>query len=101
MFDLEQSIADWRRQMFAAGIKAPAPLDELELHLREEIERQMKNGLTETRAFVLATQQMGEAGMLKNEFQKDRARTWNRPLAWAAWGTFVISFFLPAFERGF
>ncbi len=101
MFDLEKSIADWRRQMLTAGIKAPAPLDELELHLREEIERQMKNGLTETRAFVFATQQMGEAGMLKNEFQKDRARTWNRPLAWAAWGTFVISFLLPAYEGGF
>ena len=40
MFDLEQSIADWRRQMLAAGIKTPVPLEELESHLREEIERQ-------------------------------------------------------------
>jgi hypothetical protein len=97
MFNLDEAIADWRRTMLAAGIKSPAPLDELEIHLRDEIERQIKSGFTEQRAFVFATQQMGVAGMLKNEFQKGRARTWNRPLAWAAWGTFVISFFLPAY----
>jgi len=39
MFELEKSIADWRRQMLAAGIKSPLPLEELEIHLREEIER--------------------------------------------------------------
>ena len=38
MFDLEQAIAEWRKQMLAAGIKAPVPLDELESHLREEVE---------------------------------------------------------------
>ena len=37
MFDLEQSIAEWRRQMLAAGIKTPVPLEELEIHLREDI----------------------------------------------------------------
>ena len=30
MFDLEQAIAGWRRQMQAAGIKTPVPLEELE-----------------------------------------------------------------------
>ena len=39
MFDLEQSITNWRKQMLAAGIKSPVPLEELEIHLREEIER--------------------------------------------------------------
>jgi len=41
MFDLEEKIAEWRRQMLVAGIKTPAPLDELEGHLREEIELQI------------------------------------------------------------
>ena len=53
MFDLEQSIADWRQQMLAAGIKTPVPLEELEIHLREEIERQMKSGLNEQDAFEI------------------------------------------------
>ncbi len=30
MFDLENAIADWRRQMLAAGIQTPVPLEELE-----------------------------------------------------------------------
>ena len=98
MFDPEQAIAEWRRTMLAAGIKSPVPLDELEIHLRDEIERQMKSGLTELQAFVFATQQMGEAGLLKNEFSKDHTFHWIRTLAWAAWGTFAISFFLPAYE---
>ena len=29
-------MTDWRRQMIAAGIKTPVPLEELEIHLREE-----------------------------------------------------------------
>ncbi len=96
MFDLKQSIAEWRKQMQAAGIKTPVPLDELEIHLREAIERRIKSGLDEQRAFDSAAHEIGEAGALKNEFQKVRAGNWHHPLAWAAWGTFAISFFLPA-----
>src|SRR5476651_1054515 len=70
MFNLEQSITDWRKQMLAAGIKAPVPLEELESHLREEIERQMKSGLNEQRAFEISAQQIGQAGLLKSEFTK-------------------------------
>ena len=70
MFNLEQSIADWRKQMLAAGIKTPVPLEELEIHLREEIERQMKSGLSEQNAFEISTRQIGTASMMKNEFEK-------------------------------
>ena len=41
MFNLEAAIADWRRQMLAAGIKAPVPLEELESHMREDVENQL------------------------------------------------------------
>jgi len=37
MFNLEPSIAEWRRQMLAAGVKTPVPLEELESHLRDEL----------------------------------------------------------------
>ncbi|MGA2685545.1 MAG: hypothetical protein ABSF51_10875 [Verrucomicrobiota bacterium] len=70
MFDLEQSITDWRQQMLAAGIKTPVPLEELECHLREEIEQLMKSELNARRAFDKATQEVGKANMLKNEFEK-------------------------------
>jgi|SRR5437867_1623996 len=32
---LEKAIAEWRRQMLAAGVKTPVPLDELGSHLRD------------------------------------------------------------------
>jgi hypothetical protein len=70
MFDLEGSIAEWRRQMLAAGIKSPVPLDELESHLREEIERQLKSVPDAQRAFVTAVQRIGQANVLGKEFEK-------------------------------
>jgi len=76
MFDLEQAIAEWRRQMLAAGIKSPVPLEELELHLREEIEQQMKAGLGEQEAFELAAQRTGRAAALKKEFKKIGRLDW-------------------------
>jgi hypothetical protein len=70
MFDLEKSIADWRSQMLAAGIKTPVPLEELEIHLREEIERQMKTGLNPQDAFPSAVWKLGSAHTVQNEFMK-------------------------------
>ena len=70
MFNLEQSIADWRRQMLAAGIKTPVPLEELETHLREDMERQMRSGLSAQQAFGIAARKIGQAPELKREFKK-------------------------------
>jgi hypothetical protein len=75
MFDLENSIADWRKQMLDAGIKTPVPLEELEIHLCEEIERQMKSGLDEQNAFEISAQTIGEARLLKIEFKKTHHKT--------------------------
>jgi hypothetical protein len=70
MFNLEQAIADWRQQMLAAGFQTPAPLEELEAHLREEIERQTKMGLNPQDAFSSAVQELGPAHTVQNEFMK-------------------------------
>jgi len=69
MFNLEQAIADWRQQMLAAGIKTPAPLEELEIHLREEIEHQRKSGLGEQESFEISVQRIGQPKILKEEFK--------------------------------
>lgn len=70
MFNIEQAIAAWRRQMVAAGIKAPVPLEELESHLREEIEEQLRSGISEQLAFETAVERIGYANQLKSEFKK-------------------------------
>jgi len=80
MFNLEQSLAQWRRQMRDAGLTNPATLDELESHLREDFRRLLSRGEAETRAFALAAAQLGPPRPLQNEFQKLRLAR-HRPLA--------------------
>ena len=101
MFNLEEKIAEWRVQMLAAGIQSPVPLEELEIHLREEIGRQIKLGAGEQQAFETAVAQIGNSAPIKNEFKKVEVENWNRPLAGAAWTLFTVSFFLPSFNGFF
>ena len=70
MFDLEPAIVEWRQRMLAAGIKSPVPLEELESHLRDEIEQQMKSGLNGHKAFEISIQRIGKPQSLKGEFKK-------------------------------
>jgi hypothetical protein len=70
MFNLEQAITDWRRQMLAAGIKTRILLEELEGHLREEIEQQISSGLSPKIAFHTAANRIGQGDLLKTEFKK-------------------------------
>ena len=70
MFDLEEKFFEWRQQMLAAGIQSPVPLEELAIHLREEIERQVQSGASEQTAFDVACAQIGQAEPIKSEFKK-------------------------------
>jgi hypothetical protein len=71
MFNLEESILEWRRQIMDVGLKNPNVLDELESHLREEAERQVKLGLPPQDAFETAVQRIGEVKTLNHEFKKN------------------------------
>jgi hypothetical protein len=83
MFNVDQSIAQWRRRMLAAGVNNQAVLDELESHLREGVARRLQSGIDPEQAFEAATREIGEAPALKTEFAKagrrleaGRTRTW-------------------------
>jgi len=91
MFDLDQAIADWRRQMLAAGITTPVPLEELESHLREEIERQVKSGLSEPIAFEVSVRQVGQPQFLRNEFKKVERNIMKRYMSSRFFGSCVIA----------
>ena len=56
--------------MLAAGIQTPVPLEELEIHLREDIAQQMKTGSNQQDAFTSAVQKLGSAHTVQNEFMK-------------------------------
>ena len=81
MLDIDLLITDWRRQMAAGGFKSPAVLDELESHLRDEIEKQLQSGRTVRQAFESAVQRLGKREELQREFAganpASRLRGWN------------------------
>jgi uncharacterized membrane protein YcjF (UPF0283 family) len=91
MFNLEQSIAEWRQQMLAAGIEAPVPLEELEAHLREEIERQMRTGYSAELAFEIAAGQIGPARLIQTEFTKVERNSMKR-MTYIMLGIFGVLF---------
>jgi len=70
MLDLEQAIAEWRQRMTAGGIRPPETLDELENHLREDVERRVRAGASEADAFDSAVLTLGDAAALKKEYRK-------------------------------
>jgi hypothetical protein len=76
MFNLEQSISQWRRQMQSAGVKNAEILDELEGHLREDVARRMQSGEREEQAFSRSVQDFGQASALKIEFAKLGGKKW-------------------------
>jgi|ERR1035437_3535578 hypothetical protein len=95
MFDLEQSIAEWRQQMLAAGIQTPVPLEELESHLREGIERQTEAGLSEMEAFKAAVLKIGAAPAVQNEFTKVEATGADRDWKWVQIGLVATTGLFP------
>jgi hypothetical protein len=70
MFNLDEAISKWRGELSRAGMKTPAVLDELENHLREDIERQMGEGVSAEAALASAAARIGRAAALKQEFAK-------------------------------
>src|SRR6185503_5355381 len=76
MFNLEQSISEWRGQMRSAGVQHPDILDELESHLREDWARRVQSGESEEQALEGAVQGVGQASLLKHEFAKLSGKKW-------------------------
>lgn len=70
MFNLEQAIAMWRRQTETRGLRGVDILDELESHLRDQCDANVRSGLSEEAAFETSLQQMGQVEILQTEFAK-------------------------------
>ena len=71
MFDLEQAFADWRRKLTAAGVRVPGVLDELESHLRDDVDGLLRTGLNEQDAFETAVARIGDVQSLESEFNRE------------------------------
>lgn len=93
MFNLEQSLTEWRRQMLSAGVNNPEILEELENHLREDWAQRVESGASGEQAFELAVNSVGQACVLQREF----AKLTRKKCAWlGALKQFIAGAFDPA-----
>lgn len=94
MFNLNQAISEWRRKMIAAGIKTPVPLDELENHLREDSEAQVRAGAVPERSFEIAAGRLGSPAAIRQEFRKvgSAMPTWARKMNYSVCAVVSVLF---------
>lgn len=92
MHDVEKQIEQWRNALRASDAFGTSDIDELEGHLREEMERLQPLGLSPTESFLIASHRLGETRTLESEFHKINAR--RRPLRHLSWMAFgVLAYF--------
>ncbi len=99
MFEVENEVRRWRRDVERKSSLSPREVDELEDHLRARVELEMEldAALSPPQALAIARKELGEAAVLSREFAKAGKRNWRRWLV-AAWTMFGASFALPAFR---
>ncbi len=96
MRDLEQQITDWRRTMAKASGHRADMLNELEGHLREEIDRLRRSGVSTDKAFEMAASKLGAPVPVAAEFDKlTAASTTCLPVKIARIVIVGIALFLP------
>jgi hypothetical protein len=90
MFDLNQQIAQWRQSLGQSETLVRSDLDELESHLRDQIDHLSLSGLTSEEAFFVACRRIGSMKILPAEFAKvNGSSIFRRRLQWMLAGILV------------
>ena len=90
MFDLNEEITKWRTSLAESEKCSKADIDELETHLREEIEHLAPAGLSQQEVFVVAKERLGDTTSIENEFAKVNAGyIFRKRLFWMVAGAFA------------
>ncbi|MGA2052108.1 MAG: hypothetical protein ABSH19_02220 [Opitutales bacterium] len=95
-FDLERELARWRQSLAAHEALTPERASELETHLRDEIAALQALGLTPRESLLVATQRLGDAPDLADQFTAaDPAGVWRNRIFWIVVGVLVVLFAQP------
>ncbi len=93
MFNLNQEIQKWRSSLAQSEPLGKPDVDELESHLREQIESLVSDNLSEEESFWLARRRLGSADDLAGEFAKiNKSAVLRSRLFWMAAG--VLAYML-------
>jgi len=76
MFDIDTEIQEWRRTVSAHFGDRGDVVDELEAHLRDDLDRRIRSGVSPEQAWADACAQLGEPRQLAGEFAKVSGRPW-------------------------
>jgi hypothetical protein len=89
MSDLNEMINEWRANF---GELSCDQLDELEDHIRTQVQALTRLGLSDREAFVVAAMRCGKPSTLEYEISRsDPAAAWSRRLRWMIVGAIVSS----------
>lgn len=76
---LDTQIEQWRDYLRASDAISAADADELELHLRDQIEDLISSGLAEDEAYLIAVKRLGKIDELTREFAREHIdRLWKQ-----------------------
>jgi hypothetical protein len=79
MEGVESQVAEWRAYVANAPAVNGRDLDELEVHLRDQIAELVSAGLTADEAFLVAVKRMGDLDALSREFAREHSgRLWKQ-----------------------
>jgi hypothetical protein len=96
MSKLEDCILDWREALNSQEVCGASDIDELELHLREEITNLTETGLSPTEAFMIGSGRLGGVRPLAQEFAKVNVNAvFHRRLLWMSVG--VLGYMLATY----
>ena len=99
MFDLNNAINSWRMSLSEKQTCAKSDIDEMEAHLREEIDSLTASKLSEQEAFLVATHRLGDTDSLAAEFAKaNTSILWRNRLFWMLAG--ILSYFVAKYITG-
>jgi hypothetical protein len=79
MDGVESQIAEWRAYVAQAPAVDGRDVDELEVHLRDQIAELVEAGLTADEAFLVSVKRMGDLDTLSREFAREHSgRLWKQ-----------------------
>lgn len=75
MFDIEKSLAEWKRSLRKLESFEDGAIAELESHLLDEFDKQKRNGLADEEAFAKAAATVGQPEEVGGEFFNENRRS--------------------------
>ena len=94
MFAIEQAVENWKNDLRQKQTLLETDIEELELHLREEMERLTPLGLNEEESFLIATRRIGDTAQMASEFAKvNTAAIWKNRFFWMIIGALLLQIF--------